>query len=85
MSTLGYSKERRQHPFFPFTFTSTDIMDTACFCHYEVIFTEDFGRIKAGDEFDSVHIDYDDGTIDFYRDEPNAKRVLKIKFKCVPK
>ncbi len=49
---------------------------------YDVIFFEDFGIFKKGDEYAKISIDYNDGEIDAYNE--NNKIILSQKYKTIP-
>ena len=50
-----------------FNFEDWDQLDTNIFIYYDVDFKQDFGLFKRGSSYNSITIDYDEGTITTYK------------------
>ena len=67
---------------FPFEWEGWDEQDNLVNSYYYVTFFEDFGRIKAGDKFECITVDYARGFIEIYDEKDNF--IVRQYFKGVP-
>ena len=68
----------------PIEWENRDKQDASEYTFYNVIFTEDFGKIKAGETFVCVYVSYQKGILETYTPDENGLDIINhIKFKCI--
>lgn len=64
-----------------FNWVKWDQQDTGAFMFYDVTLKAKVGEFEAGTKFDTAYVDYQRGTLEFYRDLPDNKVESVGKFK----
>lgn len=62
-----------------FTDDGIDYADSLQVIHYNVTFLQDFGIFKKDDYYNTITVDYVDGTLTVYTDEGEVSKVQKMK------
>lgn len=68
----------------PIEWESCDKLNESEYTFYNVTFTEDFGKVKAGETFECVYVSYQKGILETYTPDENGLDIInRVKFKCI--